>query len=194
MIRSYLVLGMVSLMASGAAFAETEKFHSETDVQREADGSYRSAVTSDLTETDGTRRKIETTEKASKGKGGDSQIAFRSKESTDPRGLMNKKTSSVEVKEEKAADGTATRKGYARSVDDAGTTHIKKTETSREVRNDGTARDVIKEKKVTDPKGLMNKKTVESERVVDHNDDGTTTTHSEREVDGETVRDRTVTE
>lgn len=191
--RYYLALLAGSLFVSSAAFAAPETFKSETNIRREADGDYKSEVTSDLTDTEGTRRKIETTEKGTTNRKGDTTLAFKTSESTDPKGLMNKKTGKVEVTEKTGKNGEYERDTYSRSVDSAGTKHVKKTQAERDVRSDGTMKETVTEKRINDPKGLMNKETVKTEKIVEENVDGTTTTHVEKKVNGETVQDKNVT-
>lgn len=93
---------------------------------------------------------------------------------------------SSETDIQKDEDGDYEKTTTIKAVDDLGTSVKKKISTEVDVDAEGNRETVIKSKSSYDPKGLMNKTTVESESKVKE-EDGVTETTYEREVNGETV-------
>lgn len=83
--------------------------------------------------------------------------------------------------------------GYERnfeekSTDATGTLRKNEVTTDVDVDNDGERETTIKSKSVEDPKGLMNKTTVETEKTIKQ-EDGKVKTSYEKSVNGETVEE-----
>lgn len=83
--------------------------------------------------------------------------------------------------------------GYERTVteeskDSLGTVRKKEVSTEVDVDNDGDKETTVKSKAVEDPKGLMNKTTVESESVI-KNEDGKTSSSYKKKVNGKVIEE-----
>lgn len=179
-----------AVVLPGAVYAEKGKIHKEIDVEQKADGSYEGTATTEAVDAAGTSHKSKTKEKVSNSANGQKRFV-KSETQTDPKGLGNKTWSKKEVTTDHDANGEQDDKVVAKSVDQAGTGHETTTEVEKDVKSDGTVEVTKNEKTVTDPKGLMNKTTSETETTVNQGVDGSTSTTVEKKVDGKTV-DKTV--
>lgn len=94
----------------------------------------------------------------------------------------------AETKIEKDDNGGYERTVSEESKDAAGTLRSKEVTTEVDVDNDGDKETTVKSKAVEDPKGLMNKTTVETESTTSV-EDGKTSTSYEKKVNGDVVNE-----
>lgn len=143
----------------------------------------------ETTDSAGTKIKTEKSHEASTGWTGTQKAEMEEETTRDPKGMFNKTTESskTEVKAKTGGDRVET----TESKDAAGTKQKVTKETDVDNNWGGGTTTTTTTKKVTDPKGLMNKKTVEMEETVKRNADGTAATTVTKEVDGDTVSEET---
>lgn len=178
-----LILGL----AGGASAETTEKVHTETNIERKADGTFKGTSTTEETDAAGTTTKAETKEKDSVSSDGTKTTIVKTATSEDPKGLMNKTWSKEKVEVKADAEGNVEKDSYSKSVDQAGTKHTVTAQTEKRIKPDGTVETVSTDKIVTDPKGLGNKTVAETEVVKEKAPDGDTTTTITKKIDGDTI-------
>ncbi len=164
--KTKLACAAVMLTAfTGVAFAESGDFHSKT------------------TDEHGTTKSADTSHSDSVGLTGTRTITEDQTVTTDPKGLMNKTTERAHSKRALKKNGDESLE--TSTVDENGTQRTMKSSTTTARRNGGYTR-TTKHESVVDPKGLMNKRTIEvkDEEKVHGNDRSRTVTKT---VDGKTT-------
>lgn len=91
----------------------------------------------------------------------------------DPKGLGNKTWSNDKASAKYNKNGEVEVTSEHKSVDEHGTAHKGTTKSETEVKSDGKIVTTTTDTSVTDPKGLMNKKSVTTEKKVEEKPDGT---------------------
>ncbi|MBI1276032.1 hypothetical protein GC177_08685 [bacterium] len=108
-----------------------------------------------------------------------------------PAIAADKETYKAETSIEKDAKGNYEKKVTEKSTDAMGTDVKNEAKTEVDVDRDGSKEVTVKTKSVKDPKGLMNKSTVETETHVKQDEHGNNTeTTQKKKVDGKVVLDR----
>lgn len=176
------------MLVSATSFAEP-KDTVDKKVQFEAkeDGGYESsAVTETVSET-GTKEKIKTVEKVDISPDGHVVGTVKTDTITNPKGLMNETYKQEEAKNKINPDGSAELDAHSKSVDKTGTAVDSTLKTVSKINEDGTTRTTSNLKTTIDPKGMLNKQVIETNKVTDSAKDGAATTFVEKKVDGKVV-------
>jgi hypothetical protein len=175
-------------LVPGANADTKETVKTETTVKRQDNGSYKTETVAESKDAAGTNRVSEFDKNVKVGSGGERTITTISKTETDPKGLGNKSYSESKTKSEADARGNYTGKIDTDSVDAAGTKHRLTVEEKTKMNDDGSAKTTVNSKRVTDPKGMMNKSVAETEEVVKKDATGTIeSTDVTKKVDGKAV-------
>jgi hypothetical protein len=152
----------------------------DSKIEYKDNGGYEAKASSSQDMSDGT--KTTRTSKVDVDVDNDGEVTEKTKEkaSADPKGLMNKKkhviTSKVDNDREDGEFKKTTKSDYS---DNDGTNVSDKSTVKAEVDNDGNVRETVKNERVTDPKGLFNRKK---------------TTSTTKRVNGEVVKSDTDTD
>ena len=162
--RAIPVVLAMSLFCLNTALADTkESAHTETSVERASDGTYKSKVTAETVNANGTKTELERTQKAKNKLLGGTEVSTKEEVKTDPKGMLNTTTETREATTSTDRKGNYEHTTSANSVDAQGTAHSKAV--TQKISADGK-KSSVKETKTDDPKGLLNKKTVETESEV----------------------------
>lgn len=95
------------------------------------------------------------------------------------------------TKIEKDADGDYSAKSKTENTDSAGTTSTSEKKVDVDVDSKGNVDKTVKSEETTDPKGLMNKKTVKTKDTAKTKADGTVETKHKKTVNGHTTESTT---
>lgn len=142
-----------------AAFA-AEKADVKSKVEYKDDGGYESSRTAKQTTSSGTALKTENKVDVSVDSEGKVDKSVKAESTTDPKGLMNKKQDTSESKIEEKERGGYKQVTTRKHTDAEGTNTTFKTTTDVDVDSSGNVKTTATTEKVTDPKGLLNQKTV----------------------------------
>jgi hypothetical protein len=189
MLKSLMLLSAATSIALAApAFAKEKTAASvETKVVKEDDGGYTKTVKKKTLDATGTTVTDTTKTKVKVDNQGNTEKTVEVEHSTDPKGLLNKTTvKSKNVVKEESGDGSYEKTVEQKNTDAAGTKTATSSKTEVEVNNDGTVEKRTTAEASTDPKGLMNKSSVETTDAVKEGN-GTTEVEHNKKVDGETV-------
>ncbi len=142
------------------------------------------------TDSSGTTVTTEKTAKDSTGLLGNRKLETEERTVVDPKGLMNKTTTSRQIQEKTSPDSRAQLK---RSVDTAGTLREESTEKSVSKHwTDSGDTTTTTSRTTVDPKGLGNKQTAETKETVDRSPDGAKKRTVTKSLNGETVSENTM--
>jgi len=167
-------LPLVTVLAmSTYAYAADESDKSSTETKK--NGGYESTTTSQGTTDAGTYNSTKTTDNVDVDSKGNVTRKYKTKSVEDPKGLMNKKTSTGEITYQDKDNG-----GYKKTVDEkstnaAGTNYSHSSKTNVDVDAQGNVTTTKKTENTVDPKGFTNP--------------STTTTTSSKTVNGEVVEE-----
>ncbi|MDE3060518.1 MAG: hypothetical protein KGJ06_05855, partial [Pseudomonadota bacterium] len=158
---SFVLISAVMLTATAALADESATSESKTEYKN--NGGYESTSSSEETTPEGTSKTSKTTVDVDVDRNGLASKDIKTKTTTDPEGLFNKKTSSSEDRTKQKANGGYTRTTTHEKTDAAGTNISSKTKTDVDVDAGGNTVATTKSQQTVDPKGLMNKHTTTSE-------------------------------
>ena len=163
--RAIPVIVSMSLFCLNTALAENKKeaVHTETSVKT-SDNGYKANVNSESVDANGTKTEYERTQKAKTKLLGGTEVSTKEEIKTDPKGMLNSTTDTKEVTTSTDRKGNYEHNTTSNSVDAEGTAHSR--ETNQKISADGK-KITTTETRVEDPKGLLNKKTVETKSEVD---------------------------
>lgn len=152
--KTLQLLAAVSMIAlSSSAFAQDNK----TEYKEKDNGGYKVESESKLTTAAETDKKGSHKVDVDVSNDGSVTKTVKDKAVTDPKGLMNGRSTVKETVTEHNADGTAKIKSVQEKYNAAGTNIKTKSETKIGVDANGHQRAVTETTKIVDPKGLMNK-------------------------------------
>ncbi len=104
-----------------------------------------------------------------------------------PAFSADKESYESKTKMERDSDGNFSEKSKTEKTDAAGTTTTNEKKVKVDVDSNGNVDKTVKTEKITDPEGLMNKKTVKTKDTEKTHSDGTVDTTHKVTVDGKTV-------
>ena len=150
-------------------------------MKQNADGSFEGGANTEYIDSKGTKVKEVTTEKRKVLSDGVIEDNIKTETSADPKGLMNKTIERRETSTKIEPSGKATQQIRAESIDETGTKRTQAVNTAQSPKEDGTIETNIKEKVITNPKGILNETTTESNTVVVQHPDGKTSVENKTE-------------
>lgn len=163
------------LAAAGGAFAADETTQGESKVKYKDNGGYESTQSAEHTTAGGTTHSSDAKVDVDVDSKGRVDKTVKTDSVTDPKGLMNKKADTAKTEVEEKDRGGYKQTTTRKHTDAEGTNVTEKTSTDVDVDKNGNVTETDKTEKVTDPKGLMNKKK---------------TVHKTKKVNGKVVEDK----
>jgi hypothetical protein len=186
--KFYLGVPLVMFISAGAVLAETkDTVNKEINFQAKDNGGYKSSAVTETLTNKGTKEIVKTDEDVNIAKDGQVTGTLKTDTRTNPKGLLNETWKQEEARNEIHPDGTAKLDAHSKSVDKEGTSVDSKLKTVSKVNADGTTRTTSNLTTTVDPKGMLNKSVLETNKVVDSKTDGSTVTHVEKKLDGKVV-------
>ena len=162
-----ILILVVALLTTSLVWAEDKvDSNQKITMKKNADGSYEGSAKTEHVDGAGTNVIESTNKKRTILSNGAIEDDVKTEKIADPKGLMNKTTESKETATLVSPEGRITQQIRAESVDSSGTKRDQSVNTLETRKKDGTIETNIKNKLVTDPKGLMNKTVEESDTLV----------------------------
>lgn len=157
-----VVIATASIGLATSAFAADESAETKSTLDYKKNGGYESKVTSKEVNQSGTSKNTESKVNVDVDSKGNVDKTVSDETTTDPKGLMNKKTDTSETQIEDKANGGYRQTTTRHHTDAEGTNTTYKTVTDVTVDDDGNVTSTATTEKTVDPKGLMNEKTTTS--------------------------------
>lgn len=172
---------LIALCSANLVIADNKQdSNKQVQMQHNEDGTFEGKAHTEHIDSKGTKVIEETKEKrVITGDGVEDTVNVE--KVADPKGLMNKTVETQETTTKLDKNGLANQQIEAESMDKAGTKHKTSVTASQSRTKDGTIETEIKEKVSSDPKGLMNKKTTETNTIVREHPNGKTSVENKTE-------------
>lgn len=182
---------LISVAPVAANAADGESYSATTSVKEDAAGNLNKEIKEESTNAAGTKSTSSSKEKVVVGKDGSTKTEVTTKDTVDPKGMLNKSETTSEETVKTEANGDSKSESVTKSTTAGGTTD--KVETKASVKHTKHGRKTVKETTSThDPKGLMNKDVSKTVDTTESKADGTTETEHKETVNGKTVEDTKV--
>lgn len=164
-----------------------EDLNKQVKFQANKDGGYESSAVTETKTDSGTSEVVKTREKVEVGKDGEVIGTIKTDTKTNPKGLLNETWKQEEATNKINPDGSAELNARTKGIDEAGTAVDSKLKTVSKIKEDGSTRTTSNLTTTVDPKGMMNKSVLETNKITDSAASGKTTTYVEKKVDGRVV-------
>jgi hypothetical protein len=173
------------LLAAGPVLADSR---TDTTISNHDNGGYDSSLHKDSVDDLGTRTVIDKERNVSVDKNGKVTTTVDSSTVKDPKGLANKETARSSVTTESDPRGNFSRSASSNKVDAEGTRVKTTSELDTRVHPDGRKTTESATRTIEDPRGMLNKRTIDTRTTEVEELDGSTRINKEERIDGVVVK------